>query len=147
MSHPKRLLLISLVVTLALAGCAKAAKNTEGFAITNTATINKPMPEAWQLAKEVLREQEFDIYTRDLRGVFVAYSKMKRTLFLMPHRVKYTIALESVSDNATKVTVETIKQVYGVTLLTYPGWHDRKATDDSVAKSFLSALEAKAGAV
>lgn len=147
MSSPKRLLLISLALTLALAGCAKAARNTEGFAITNTATVNKPMPEAWQLAKEVLREQEFDIYTRDTRGVFVAFSKMKRTLFLVPHRVKYTIAMEAVSDNATKVTVETVKQVFGVTLLTYPGWHDRKATDDSVAAAFLSALGAKAGAV
>jgi hypothetical protein len=32
-----------------------------------------------------------------------------------------------------------------VTLLTYPGWHDRKTEDHAAAQNILKAIEAKAG--
>jgi hypothetical protein len=105
--------------------------------------VNLPFNEAWQLVKAVLREQDYEIYTRDKRGVFVAFSGSKRNL-LQYHRTKLTIALEAVSDSATQVSVETLRQVYGVTLLTYPGWHDRKTQDHTKAQAILKAIEAKA---
>jgi hypothetical protein len=139
-------LILSLLAVLMVAagGCARAARDTTGFTITDETTISMPVKDAWQTAKAVLREQNLDLYTRDKRGVFVAYSRMHRKLLLVPHRTKYTVVLDPISETATKVTVETVKQVYGSTLLTYPGWFDRKATDHSKAQEILKAIEAKA---
>jgi len=133
-----------LVPALAMGGCARAARDTEGFSLSESRTVNAPFDQAWQITKSVLREKEFDIYTRDKRGVFVAFSGMRRNLVLMPHRTKYVISVESLSDSSSKVTVEAVRQVYGVTLLTYPGWHDRKCTDNAELLALLQAIEAKA---
>jgi len=132
-----------LLSVLPLAGCARTARDTQGFAVSDTAVVDAPFQEAWQTAKTVLRERDYDIYTRDKRGVYVAFSKMKRSRLLIPKRVKYTVALVPVSDSTTEVTVESIRQVFGVTLLTYPGWHDRPATDDSETQAILEAIQAK----
>lgn len=146
MSISKCFAITALLALAALGGgCAKDARSTEGFAITDSITVDAPFQEAWQTTKAVLREKEYDIYTRDKRGVFVAFSKMKRTLGLVPHRVKYTVSLKSVSDESTEITVESIRQVYGVTLLTYPGWHDRKTEDHDGAVTILQAVQAKVG--
>lgn len=134
----------SLALVIALAGCASAARDTSGFAITDEATVNAPFEKTWQLTKAVLREQNLDIYTRDKRGFFVAFTPQKRHWRLVPHRQKYTITIEEVSATATHISIETVNQVYGVTLLTYPDWHDRKATGDTEAKAILKALQAKA---
>ena len=133
-----------LVVAVVLGGCARTARDTTGFAITDSVTVDLPKTEAWQVTKAVLREKGFDLYTRDRRGVFVAFSKMRRRFFVAPYRTKYTVALESTSADATSITVETVKQVYGVTLLTYPAWHERKTTDHTHALALLDAIEAKA---
>jgi len=135
-------------VLIAVGGCARAARDTTAFAITDSATVDVPPMTAWQATRDVLRDQGFDIYTRDRRqdrGVFVAFTKMKRSLFFVPHRTKYTVALEGLSANQTRVTVESIDQVYGSTLLTYPAWHDRKTTDNAQGKALLEAIEAEAG--
>ena len=68
---------------------------------------------------------------------------MHRQLFLVPNRQEYTITLEA-EGSSTKVTIQTLKQVYGVTLLTYPDWHARKTTDDAQAKSLLADIQARA---
>lgn len=134
-----------LTVALSLAGCARAARDSRGFAMEDTITINKPLAEAWQDTKTVLREMELDIYTRDKRGEFVAYTPMKRTLYVLtPQRTQFTIILEAASANSTTVTIQTVDQVYGVTPLTYPDWHDRKTADNSQAVAILEALKAKA---
>ena len=135
------LLLLTVITSI---GCARAARDTTGFALVDTATVDAPFQEAWQAAKAVLREREFDIYTRDKRGVFVAYSRMRRNLMLVPKRTKYTIVLEPSTETQTAVTVETIRQTYGVTLLTYPDWHDRQATDNTVAQEILQSIQDKA---
>lgn len=132
-----------LLGALILAGCAGAARDTQGFAVVTMETVDAPFDTAWQAAKDVLREQGLDVYTRDKRGVFVAHSPMKRRRFLVPKRVRYNVMLEPVSADETRVTVEAVQQVYGVTLLTYPGWHDRKMTDDTKAKALLEAIQAK----
>ncbi len=139
---------LTLIVFLVLCcaggiGCARTARDTTGFAVNDNATVNLPFNEAWQQAKAVLREKGYEIYTRDKRGVFVAFSGSNRKL-LQYHRTKLTVSLESVSDSATQVTVETLRQVYGVTLLTYPGWHDRKTQNHTATQEILKAIEAKA---
>lgn len=137
------LVLLLVLCSLGNIGCARAARDTTGFAVTDNTTVNAPFDEAWQKVKAALREKDYEIYTRDKRGVFVAFSKSDLSL-LHYHRIKLTISLEAVSDSATKVTVETIRQVYGVTLLTYPGWHDRKTQDHVRAQEILKAIEGKA---
>lgn len=138
--------LVAAMALLAAAGCARTARDTTGFSITEVKTVNAPFEETWQAVKSVLREKDFDIYTRDKRGIFVAFSKMRRNLVLTPHRTKYTLCIETVSDNATQLTAEAVKQVYGVTLLTYPGWHDRKLTDNTELQDIVQAVEAKVSA-
>lgn len=144
MRTPKGLLLVLLmaVVGIGLTGCAKDARDTSGFTISDNATVQAPFEQAWQAAKAVLREKKFDLYTRDKRGVFVAYSTAKQH-WTANTRTQYTVTLEADGDNATKLTVEAVKQVYGVTLLTYPGWHDRKATDHKESLAIIEAIQAK----
>ncbi len=135
-------LVFLLLVTV---GCARAAKDTTGFPRYNSKTVEASFEDTWQTVKTVLREQNFDLYTRDKRGVFVAYTEPKRRLlkFFKPRRVQYTIELEAVSDHETAIYVETLQQVYGVTPLTYPDWHDRKTEDDTQARVLLDAIQAR----
>ena len=67
---------------------------------------------------------------------------MKRSLFV-PNRTQFTIMMTEDTPTATKVSVETVNQVYGVTLLTYPAWHDRRATDNSKALKIIDGIKAK----
>lgn len=129
---------------IAVGGCASAARDTTEFAMVDEATVNAPFDDAWQLTKAVLRERDIVTQTRDTRGFFVGFTDETRNLFLVPHRKKLTIHLEEVSASATKIRVETVDQVYGVTLLTYPDWHDRKTSDNAEAVEILAAIDAKA---
>jgi len=131
-----------LLAAVILGGCARTAKDTTGFAMTDKATYEAPLKETWQAAKEVLREKKLDLYTRDKRGVLVAYTPMHRTL-LVPNRIQYTLSLQETTATSTEITLETVRQVYGVTLLTYPGWHDRKTTNDKVAQEILAEVKSK----
>lgn len=141
-TYRKALYFSLLLALVAVAGCARAARDTTGFSVTDTAVINAPLEPAWQATKAVLREMEMDIYTRDKRGAFVAYSGVRRRM-LVPHRIRYQISLEQESDAATRLTIETTRQVYGVTLLTYPDWHDRKTTDNSEALQVIESVKAR----
>jgi hypothetical protein len=133
-----------LAAALVLPGCARAAKDTTGFTMEDSITVAKPLDETWQDAKAVLRELEMDIYTRDKRGEFVAFTPMKRQLYVgTPHRTKLTITLTEATANSTTVNIETVAQVYGVTLLTYPDWHDRKAANNNEAVAIIESLKAK----
>ena len=140
----KNAVLLALV-PLMMFGCARAAKDTTGFALDDAASVPADFEQTWQAVKSVLRDRGLDIYTRDTRGLFVAYSKMKRRIFV-PARIKYTIELGEVSDTETAVNIETLKEVYGVTLLTYPDWHARRATDHTEAQAILEAVKAKIAA-
>lgn len=134
-----------LLAAFVLPGCARAAKDTTGFAMEDSITVAKPLDDAWQDTKSVLREMEMDIYTRDKRGEFVAFTPMKRQLYVgTPHRTKLTIVLTEATANSTTVSIETVAQVYGVTLLTYPDWHDRKAPNNNEAVAIIESLKAKA---
>lgn len=145
---PRRslLLLATLVlVTSMLGGCARAKRDTTGFAMNNSANVAANFEDTWQAVKSVLRDGGYELYTRDKRGTFIAYTKENRRL-LQPQRVKYTINLSPVSESETQVEIEAVKQVYGVTLLTYPDWHDRKLTEDAGVQQILDSLQAKVAA-
>lgn len=137
-----RHLTAAALLCLALAGCARTAKDTSGFAVSNSTVVQAGFDETWQAVKSVLREQDYNIYTRDKRGTFVAYSGEKRSWF-QPKRVKYTVELRQVSRTETSIQVEAVRQIYGVTALTYPGWHDRKLEDRSGADALIAAVLAK----
>lgn len=140
------LLLVTLVLAAGLlGGCARAKRDTAGFALNNSATISAGFEDTWQATKHVLREGGYDLYTRDKRGTFIAYTKEKRRL-LQPQRIKYTINLTAVAEKETQVEIEAVKQIYGVTLLTNPDWHDRKLPEDPNVQAILDALQAKAAA-
>ncbi|MBN2310561.1 MAG: hypothetical protein JXR94_16425 [Candidatus Hydrogenedentes bacterium] len=144
MNHAKYLGISLLLVMLCAGGCQTAARDTTGFAVVDSATVDATFLDAWQASKAVLREMELDIYTRDKRGTFVAYSKVKRRLgVLTPRRTELRITVERISSETSRVSVETMRQVYGCSLLTYPDWHDRRTTDNSVAQSFLEALQTR----
>lgn len=134
------------VLLFTAGGCARAARDTTGFALHHEVTVGQPFDVTWQAVKEVLREQEFDIHTRDKRGTFVAYGKESRTWRINKRREEHVIAVEPVGEEASLVTIDSVRQVYGATVLTYPGWHDRKLSDSSDAQELLAAIQAKAEA-
>lgn len=126
-------------------GCARAARDTAGFAMEDSAVVEAPFEDAWQMTKAVLREQELEIYTRDKRGTFTAYTPMQRGILNpKPTRTEFSFVLEDLNNNTTQLHATTLDQVYGVTLLTYPGWHDRKTTDNSRTLAIIEAIQAKA---
>lgn len=142
MPYHKLLVFSVLLAAISVGGCASTARDTTGYKLTDSATVNAGMMETWQTTKAVLREMELDIYTRDKRGVFVAYEDMdKRWLIFRPKRTQLTISLERVAAETTKVNIETVRQVYGSTLMTYPDWHDRQAKDDEAARHILEAVQ------
>lgn len=133
-------LAISLLFMLMLdAGCARAARDTSGFAVIDTIDVNAPTEQVWLATRDTLREMDFDIYTRDKKGLFVAYAGEKRR-WMVPYRTKHTLVIEPLTAISTRITAETVDQVYGVTLLTHPGWHDRKTTDNSRTLEVLQAV-------
>ena len=135
--------LIAACLLIGLIGCAKAARDTTGFAATETAVVEAPFDATWQHTLDVLQEEDLLVYTRDKRGLFLAFTNQNRRFFV-PQRYQYTVVLEPVSSNATRVTVETQLQKFGVTLLTDPAWHDRPTEDASRAEALLAALETRA---
>ncbi len=128
--------------SVAIQGCVHAPSDTTGFAQNHDISVDASFEDTWQAVKDILREKELDIYTRDKRGAFVAYTPMKRR-YLQPNRYQYTFDIEAVSENETHIALDTRKQSYGVTLLTYPGWHDRKTSDTPESQALLDAIQAK----
>lgn len=137
-------ILLALLAAGILTGCARAARETAGFAITDSTTVDAEFMETWEATRTELREMGFDLYTRDKRGLFVAYTDERRDFFVVPRRTQHTFLLEEASAG-TRLTAETIEQVYGVTLLTYPGWHDRAATDNEAALEAMERVRARLG--
>lgn len=132
-----------LVVAMTGLGCARAARDTSGFALREETTVNSSYEDTWQTVKYVLRDQGYELYTMDKRGYFVAYSPLKRVLWMQPKRTKFTVELARLSDNETALAVESIRQIYGVTLLTHPNWHDRKQSDPEPGSALLEGVRVK----
>jgi hypothetical protein len=136
----------ALLLALAMAGCATTVPDTTGFESTDSVTVPAGFEETWQATKAVLREMELEVYTRDTHGKFVAYSEMRRQLGLLtPKRIKFTIQIEEKGAESSTVSIDTVQQVYGVTLLTYPDWHDREIVDNETALRILEAVRNRLG--
>jgi hypothetical protein len=134
---------VILVMGAGTFGCARAARDTSGFALREEGVLKASFEDSWHAVKRVLREQGYDVYTRDKRGAFVAYTPMKRVLWTQPRRTKFTIELAQTSPEETAIAIESVRQVYGVTLLTHPNWHDRKQTDPAPSQALLEGIQAK----
>jgi len=134
-------IIFALFVCIAGSGCARAARDTSDFALRDETVVNAPFEETWQTVKTVLNDQGYEIYTRDKRGAFVAYTPMKRILWVQPHRTKFMIELARVAPEETAISVESVRQIYGVTLLTHPNWHDRKQRDPKASQAIIEAIQ------
>ncbi len=133
--------LLSIVI---FTGCARTLRDTSGLAEEKVITVKAPFEKTWEATKDTLRELKLDIYTRDKRGVFIAYDQPKRK-WLQLNRVKYEVRLGSVNSEETRVFISAVKQVYGVTLLTNPDWHDRKITGKTKSDDIINKILEKTG--
>lgn len=129
-----------------LSGCATHSKTLDAppVAFVDTMTIPVEYELAWKMTRDALLAQEgVEIYTRDKRGLFVAYTEMHREKILYPKRTMLTFTLESASKTSTKISVETVSQRYGVTPLTYPGWRDEDTVSGgNVGREILESIQA-----
>lgn len=135
---------IALAALLAAAGCATIHKDTTGFAKRDSLIVGEGLEPTWFAVKTVLREHKYDIYTRDTNGAFVAYSPERRR-WLNPNRTQFTIEIEEIAENQSRVTIATLDQEYGVTLLTYPAWHNQPTGENTRALQLLEAIHDKVG--
>ncbi len=135
---------IILIAVIIFPGCARTLKDTSGFAEEKVCTVNAPLDRVWQATKETLRELKLDIYTRDKRGIFIAYDQPKRE-WMQLRRVKYEIQLGAVNSEETRIFISAVKQIYGVTLLTNPDWHDRKITGKTKSEDIINKIMEKTG--
>jgi hypothetical protein len=100
--------------------------------------------EAWTMTRDALLEQEYRIYTRDKRGMFIAYTKERRNLLIFPHRIQFTIIIEEVTGETSRVAIESVEQRYKISFLSYPGWvSDVAATPEDTGQSIIDALNSK----
>ncbi len=133
----RRLCLAAWVIIASFAtGCASTPVQSQKAIPVDSAVINAPFDDTWQAAKHALTAKDYTIYTRDKRGLFVAYSPQTRR-FLVPYRTQITVVLERVSTTSTRVTVEAIPQRYGVTLLTNPKWREFPVGDEQTRRQEL----------
>lgn len=129
------------------AGCATKSRqgDTAAVAFVDSMTIPLEYELAWKLTRDVLLDQEgIEIYTRDKRGVFIAYTEMHREKILYPKRSMLTITLNAESKTSTKIAVETVAQRYRVTPLTYPGWRDDvEVSGEEVGREILESIKSR----
>lgn len=136
-----RLFLVFLALsTLLVAGC-RTTPLEAAPGPAETEVISAPFEDTWQATRRALLGQNYQIYTRDKRGLFVARTPMERRLLIFPERTEFVITLTELGPDRTEVTVETNPQRYKVTLLTYPSWRriDRPV-DNTAALAILDAI-------
>jgi hypothetical protein len=130
----------ALIALLAVSGCQSTPTPSEAPPHV-FATVDSQFEQAWESTRDVMLQRGLQIYVRDKRGMFVAYTPTKRNLLFFPNRTKLTVTLETVSPGSIKIAVETIRQHYRVTLLTYPDWRDVPGeADEAAAKALLDAI-------
>ncbi|MCX8065540.1 MAG: hypothetical protein N3G21_10270 [Candidatus Hydrogenedentes bacterium] len=130
---------LAVICLISLFSCAKALKDTSGLAEEKVFTVKAPFDKTWLATRDALKELNLTLYTRDKRGLFVAYDQPKRE-WLNLKRVKYEIQLGSMNPDETKIFISAVSQVYGVTLLTEPDWHDRKLAKTSRSEEILNKI-------
>lgn len=113
---------------IVLAGCQSTPPPPPPEVAVDSVVVQREFDEVWQATKTVLVEQDYEIYTRDKRGMFVAYTKKKGT-FSIPNRARITVVLERVTNNTTRVSVEAVQERYRMPLLKHPGWKEQPKVD------------------
>jgi len=143
----RTLLQVSLVgVCLVCAAGCKSTPVTPTPPPVVSAVVQKDFESVWAETRDVLLDQGLQVYTRDKRGLFVAFTPTKRVMIVSPRRTKLTVSLEPVTPQSTRISVETIKQHYRVTLLTYPDWRDvQEGTDPGKGQELLDAIVTHTG--
>lgn len=135
--------LLSAVI-LGVSGCATGAQTPPEQPFVDTMTVPLDFDAAWLLTRDVLLDQDVEIYTRDKRGLFVAYTKTKRKSLIVPWRTKLTISLHEETAESTKIAIETVRQRYTVTPLTYPTWRDKDFVEgESAGTEVLEAIKSR----
>jgi hypothetical protein len=143
-SHLPRFSGVALFLAVT-AGCQSTPAPVTPPPVTS-AVVSQPFEKTWEGTRDLLLQQGLQIYTRDKRGLFVVFTPTKRVLLISPRRTKMTIALEPVTPQTTRVSVETIKQHYRVTLLTFPDWRDEpKGIDPAKGQALLDAIVTHTG--
>jgi len=128
----------------AAAGCKSTPVPMEAPPFVS-AKVPAGLDHTWTSTRDVMLEKGLEIYVRDKRGLFVAYTEKKRKLIFFPRRTKLTVTLSETSPGETLVSVETIRQNYRVTLLTYPDWRDVPGSaDEAAGQALLDAIVAHA---
>lgn len=125
MGRPTLVVCLAAVCGFVATGCRSMPDDAPPpSAKADSLTLQGTLEDVWQGTRQALLDQDYEIYTRDKRGLFVAYTKVKRRFFVFPHRTQLTVTIEAVSGDETRLSVETIHQKYRVSLLTYPDWRD-----------------------
>ena len=121
-------------------GCAHQPPIQADYAYTESMIVDAPFGATWQATKTALINLDYSIYTRDKRGLFVAYGKRDRK-WGVPRRTQMTLTIESVTAQKTRITVEALRQRYRVTPLTYPDWREIAPIDEKPqTKELLSTI-------
>ena len=136
--------ILTVTAVLASSGCATTSDSQAEATFVESLVAPVPFDKAWLVTRDVLLESNVDIHTRDKRGMFVAYTDMYHRKVVVPHRTKITITLTSITEESTKISVESVHQKYGVTLLTHPEWRDESAIiEDSVSTEILKSIKSR----
>ncbi len=140
-------LILCLAMGIGAAGCRSTGEPNMVRASEESIVVGLPLDKAWANVRDTLASKDYDIYTRDKRGLIIGYTHMKRRGLLVPHRTKFTIVLEDVTHESTRITVESVHQRYRVTFLTYPGWRDMETESEAIedkelGHDLLMAIEA-----
>jgi len=125
-------LTLCLATGIGVTGCRSTGEPNMVRASEESIVIGLPLEQAWEQVRDTLIEKKYDVYTRDKRGLLIGYTKMKRRKLLVPHRTKFTIVLEKITNESTRISIESVHQRYRVTFLTYPGWRDMETDSEAL---------------
>ena len=126
-------------IIIGLSGCATGTPDqpVPDQVFVDSMTVPLDFEAAWQLTRDTLLDEDVEIYSRDKRGLFIAYTKTKRKSLIVPWRTKITVSLQEETPETTKIAVETVAQRYTVTFLTYPSWRDKDFSDEEALGTAL----------
>lgn len=139
---------ISIACTLLLAalgaGCASTPPAQPAEVPLESTVLQAEYEDVWQATRRALQASELDIYTRDKRGMFVAFDEKKR-LFSIPRRARITVIVERVTTSSTRVSIEAVRERYRMPILRHPGWKEEAGGDlTELKRELLASIEAQA---
>ena len=147
-THMHRYRFVILAAIVAAAGCASTPPPAPPEVPTESAVLPYEFDSVWQATRDTLKGQNYEIYTRDKRGMFVAHTPRKGT-FSIPNRARITVILERVTAGSTRVTVEAVRERYRMPLFRNPGWKEQPEVDltdrrQAVLEGIAATMEAQA---